>query len=115
MRIENGPMNLLALALFGVSACQSGTEMSRASDDSLTPVCLECFESVSAARSSHPVTEVSQDEVIRTYECPCCETEMTVYIESGVHMVKCGGCAHDGVAWDLCTPVEMNMDTESDY
>ena len=32
---------------------------------------------------------------------------MAVYIEGGVHMVRCGGCAEHGVAWNACHPVEM--------
>ena len=66
-------------------------------------VCQECYDAVHAARTAHPATGMNHNEVLRTYDCPCCKSEMTVYIENGVHMVKCGGCAKDGVAWDKCT------------
>ena len=68
------------------------------------PVCQECFDAVNAARLDHPAKGSSHNEVLRTYECPCCMTEMSVYIENGIHMVKCGACAVDGVRWDQCEP-----------
>lgn len=68
-----------------------------------TPVCQECFDAVSRARVDHPASGPTHNEVLRTYECPCCKTQMSVYIANGVHMVKCGGCAVDGVAWDRCS------------
>tara|TARA_R110002096_G_scaffold34448_9_gene98384 strand:- start:1742 stop:2059 length:318 start_codon:yes stop_codon:yes gene_type:complete len=66
-------------------------------------VCQECYDAVHKARVEHPSTGSNHNEVLGTYECPCCKSEMSVYIENGVHMVKCGGCAKDGVAWDHCS------------
>lgn len=66
-------------------------------------VCQECYDAVHEARRDHPSTGTSHNEVLRTYECACCKSEMSVYIANGVHMVKCGGCATEGVAWDKCT------------
>ena len=84
--------------LLGSCATQSGTA------SGMTGVCQECYDAVHAAHTSQPSRGATHNEVIRTYECPCCKAEMSVYIEDGVHMVKCGGCAGDGVAWDKCTP-----------
>jgi len=65
-------------------------------------VCQECYDAVMKAHAEHPSSGPGHNELIRSYECPCCKSEMSVYIEQGVHMVKCAGCAHDGVAWDEC-------------
>lgn len=73
-------------------------------DPAKMPVCQECFDAVSAARTSQPATGPTHNELIRTYDCPCCKTEMSVYIENGTHMVRCEGCVADGVAWDRCRP-----------
>jgi hypothetical protein len=75
---------------------------------STTPVCRECFDAVATALEEHPVTSAADSRVIRRYTCPCCRAEMAVYIEEGVHMVRCGGCAKDGVAWNACHPVDMS-------
>ena len=76
----------------------------------MTPVCRECHDAVSAARRTHPIADASTNQNIRDYACPCCREEMSVYIHNGVHMVKCGGCAPEGVVWDKCsyldTPAE---------
>ena len=79
-------------------------------------VCQECYDAVTAARESHPSTGADHNEVISRYECPCCKFEMSVYIANGVHMVKCGGCAVDGVAWDKCklSPHESQWDAAMD-
>lgn len=74
---------------------------------STTPDCRECFDAVATALEQHPVASAAENRVLREYICPCCNTEMAVYIENGVHMVRCGGCAKDGVAWDACHPVDM--------
>ncbi len=71
-----------------------------------TAVCQECFDAVNRARSDHPASGPQHNETLRTYDCPCCKTEMSVYVERGVHKVRCGGCAVDGVAWDRCEPSE---------
>lgn len=90
----------VASAAFLVVSCasQPGTA------SGMTGVCQECYDAVHAAHTSHPSMGATHNEVIRTHECPCCKSEMSVYVENGVHMVKCGGCAADGVAWDKCTP-----------
>lgn len=69
-------------------------------------ICKECYDALEAMQTSHPAWGSMHNQVIRTYECPCCKTEMTVYIEQGVPKVKCGGCAKDGVSWGECTLVD---------
>jgi hypothetical protein len=89
---------LVALLLPSCTTTQHGATSGK------THVCQECYDTVNAARTGHPPSGATHNMVIRTYECPCCKSEMSVYIENGVHMVKCGGCAADGVAWNKCTP-----------
>lgn len=100
----------LLLTLATALACTSCRSPEPRDASSATPVCRECFEAVTAAREQHPVAAATEDRVLREYTCPCCKTDMAVYIEGGVHMVRCGGCAKDGVAWNACHPVDMNPD-----
>ena len=67
-------------------------------------VCKECYEAVTEAHRTHPEFGANGNEFIRTYMCPCCKTEMSVYCQNGTMMVKCGGCAREGVAWNKCLP-----------
>lgn len=101
---------LLTLAAVPVAACRSDRPTASEHDMSLRPVCQECYDAVLEARRTHPSPGDAVTETLKTYECPCCNTEMSVYVKNGTHMVKCGGCAAEGVAWDQCRPVEMSRD-----
>ena len=93
---------LLLLTLVTALACTSCRSPESRAAPSTTPVCRECFDAVTAALEQHPIASAAENRVLREYTCPCCNTEMAVYIEGGVHMVRCGGCAKDGVAWNAC-------------
>lgn len=99
------PLLLTLAAALSCTGCRSPE-----SHDSLdsVPVCQECFDAVTAAHQQHPTTSADEHRVIKEYTCPCCNAEMAVYIEGGIHMVRCGGCVKDGVAWDACHPVAMS-------
>lgn len=96
---------LLTCLAFGsllVGACQGNRHSMTDTATGKTLVCKECFDAVAAAHRSHPASTASGTQTLSTSTCPCCKTEMAVYIQDGTHMVKCGGCAPDGVAWDRC-------------
>jgi hypothetical protein len=94
----------LLLAGLGVTACQSNNHTMTDAATGKTIVCKECYDAVTAAHRDHPASNASGSQTLRTYPCPCCKSEMSVYIQNGTHMVKCGGCAREGVAWDKCLP-----------
>jgi hypothetical protein len=98
------PFLFTALAACGLAlaACQSNKHAMADPATGKTIVCKECYDAVTAAHRDHPAMNASGVQTLRTYECPCCKTEMSVYIQDGTHMVKCRGCASDGVAWDKC-------------
>lgn len=97
---------LLATALS--IACRSNQQMLVDGDVLKTPVCLECYEAVSEVLRTHPTAGGRKDEVLETYTCPRCRTQMSVYIESGIHMVQCGGCATEGIPWNQCRPADTS-------
>lgn len=108
MRFNGTHPIVLALVTLFIAGCRSDKHMSHDQDVSKTAVCQECYDAVTDARRTHPATD--ENTTINTYVCPCCKTEMSVYIENGVHMVKCGGCARDGVAWNQCRPIDMSAE-----
>ena len=87
-----------------LGACQSSSHAVGATGK--TTVCQECYDAVSAAHRDHPTSTARGVQTLRAYRCPCCNTDMAVYLQDGTPMVKCGGCAPDGVAWDKCAPPE---------
>jgi len=95
-----------ALATCGLTlaACQSDKHTMTDAASGKTIVCQECYDAVTAAHRDHPASGTKGIQTLRTYQCPCCKTEMSVYIQNRTHMVKCGGCAKEGVAWDKCVP-----------
>lgn len=110
MQTPTTPSLLLALSAIFLAACQSDKRTSSDHEASMTPVCQECYDAVAAARRTHPTSDAGTNEIIKTYVCPCCKAEMSVYIENGTHMVKCGGCASEGIAWDQCRPSDMSTE-----
>jgi hypothetical protein len=101
---------LIPLLALGAVACQSDKPSAPVTEASKMPVCAECYSAVSAAQRAEPIVDADRNETLKTYECPCCTAEMSVYIEDGTYMVKCGGCAREGVAWDQCRPVDMSAE-----
>ncbi|HMN39778.1 MAG TPA: hypothetical protein PKE29_02965 [Phycisphaerales bacterium] len=98
------PFAALAACSLTLCACQSNTHTMTDAATGKTVVCQECYDAVTAAHRDHPASATSRIQTLRTYQCPCCKTEMSVYIQNGTHMVKCGGCAKEGAAWDKCAP-----------
>ncbi len=98
------PFTVLAACGLTLGGCQSDKHMMTDAATGKTIVCQECYDAVTAAHRDHPASTTSGIQTLRTYQCPCCKTEMSVYIQNGMHMVKCGGCAKEGVAWDKCAP-----------
>lgn len=103
-RIRGSLLTTLAACGLALGACQTNKHTMTDPTTGKSVVCKECYDAVTAAHRNHPATNASGVQTLRTYQCPCCNTEMSVYIQDGTHMVRCGGCAREGVAWDKCLP-----------
>lgn len=99
---------ILVACGLALGACQSEKHVMTDAATGKTIVCKECYNAVTAAHRDHPATTASGVQTLSTSQCPCCKTEMSVYMKDGTHMVKCAGCASDGVAWDKCLPPGSN-------
>lgn len=67
-------------------------------------VCQQCYDEVNTERRTAPRLGTQYNVIVRTHMCPACGTEMSIYRESGVLMVKCARCAPAGLACDQCLP-----------
>lgn len=67
--------------------------------------CRLCYDE--AVRVSTEFAKGSQwrdQAVIRRHRCEGCRHEVTVYVEGDKPMIRCPGCAPEGVACDRCLP-----------
>ena len=93
-----------ALICIGTSACQTDKHTMVEPKPGMTVVCRACYDEVTSVRDMVTHNDVNPNRIYSEHKCPCCRTDMSVYRENGVLMVKCGGCAPQGVACDKCLP-----------
>lgn len=96
-----GTAAFLALAL---ASCQSPQPKHRmAEPDSGTKiVCRKCYDEAVRALTGPP--KHRRYQMVPKHQCADCFSDVAVYEDGGVLMIKCGRCAPDGVACDKCLP-----------
>lgn len=94
---------LMALALMGLGlvACQSDHHTMTSARPGVTALCRECYDEVVIVRSNG-LRPRGHNQVVHTHHCAQCKTDMSIYDQDGALMVRCAGCAPDGVACDKC-------------
>lgn len=94
----------LAVCPLLIGACQSDKHTMAEPKPGEVVVCSKCYDEIIKVkrRSGHrgPV----RTENVSVHQCSECRTEMSIYSESGVLMVKCARCAPAGVPCDKCLP-----------
>jgi len=90
---------------FGLTACQSDKHTMVEPPPGSKTICTQCYDEVykvthwGSARGGAPSRQTHT-----RHECTSCKTEMSIYSENGVLMVKCAKCAPEGLACDKCLP-----------
>ena len=95
----------LAFACLGMPACQSDKHTLVEPKNGTVIVCTECYNEV--YKVQHPTGSRwggTRTETHTRHVCPSCKSEMSIYTENGVTMIKCAGCAPEGLACDKCLP-----------
>ena len=64
--------------------------------------CQLCYDQVVKVRNATP--KGRSYRLIERHACSGCRGDVTTYEEDGQIMVKCPGCAPEGVACDRCKP-----------
>ncbi len=101
-------LGCLALAGLQLGACQSDKHTMvepKGEGDGTVIVCKLCYDEV--YRESYPSGSRwggTIEQTHQVHQCPSCKTDMSTYVENAVPMIKCAGCAPDGVACDKCLP-----------
>jgi hypothetical protein len=98
-------LSLFAIpSLLGLPGCQSDKHTMVEPKPGEVVVCSKCYDEIAKVkrRSGHrgPVRTAN----VSVHQCPECTTEMSIYSENGVLMVKCAACAPEGVPCDKCLP-----------
>jgi len=92
-------MSLLGLG--GLIGCQSEKHTMVEAKPGEVVVCSKCYDQIRKARSTGgPRGGLATNRTITTHMCEECKTEMSIYSETGVLMIKCAKCAPEGVPCD---------------
>lgn len=92
--------------------CQSDKHTMVEARPGMTVVCQDCYNQAVQMRhftgsgfgTGPRFGSSSYEQTHQVHQCPSCKTEMSTYVENGVTMIKCAGCAPSGVACDKCLP-----------
>ena len=94
-----------ALLALGLTGCQSDQHTRTAASPGQATVCARCYDEIVKARSlGGPLGGLRTNKMISKHACEDCKTEMSIYTEQGVLMVRCPKCAPKGIACDRCIP-----------
>lgn len=107
MKIRMNRLFLLAaLAVCGLvlSACQSNQHTMVEPKPGQVVVCSKCYDDIRKARSSGGPRGGLANRMITTHRCEDCKTDMSIYEQDGVLMVRCATCAPAGLPCDKCLP-----------
>ena len=70
-----------------------------------TTVCSKCYDEIVKARSTGgPRGGLRTNKMIVKHVCGDCKTEMSIYSEQDVLMIRCAKCAPEGIPCDRCRP-----------
>jgi hypothetical protein len=102
LRISLASSALLAAALPG---CQHNRHMVTKAAPGQVTVCAKCYDQLVKARGTGgPRGGLATGKFVARHACEECKTEMSIYTEADVSMIRCGKCAPDGMACDKCVP-----------
>lgn len=99
-------VSMLTVGLIGIGplACEKPEHRMAQPKPGTKILCQKCYDEISAVRQQAPRSDTQFNVVVRTHQCPDCKSEMSIYREKGVLMVKCPRCAPKGLACDRCLP-----------
>lgn len=103
----NRPVLFVSLVIsgFGLTACQSDKHTMVKPQEGTVIACGQCYDQVyKVTHLINPRGMITSTDTHTRHMCPSCKTEMSVYTEHGVTMVKCAKCAPEGLACDKCLP-----------
>jgi len=101
------PGLITALVFFGLAlaACQKQHTMTKPEPGS-TAICAKCYEHIQKWRKPGGPHGLGTNRTIATHMCEDCKSEVSIYSEDSVLMVKCAKCAPEGLPCDRCLPPE---------
>lgn len=89
--------------LVTLGGCQSDKHTMTDSGEGKSIVCRLCYDEIQVVRSEFDENP-GPTTIIKKHQCADCNTEMSIYNENGVLMVKCANCAPEGMSCDRCLP-----------
>ena len=97
--------SVLSTVLVLAGGCQGKRHAMTATPPGQTTVCAKCYDEIVKARGTGgPLAGLRTNKTFVKHACEDCSTEMSIYTDQNVLMVKCGKCAPEGVPCDRCVP-----------
>jgi hypothetical protein len=99
---------VLAVCGLALAACESErhTMVETKPGGGTRVVCQECYDEVAKVRrrAGYRGHGPAYTQNVSVHQCSQCRTEMAIYSENDVLMVKCARCAPEGLPCDKCLP-----------
>lgn len=86
---------------FTATSCNSDKHRMNDAHHGTAMNCRECYDEVRVIREAG---RIPHEQNVYVHKCPGCKSDMSMYMENGTMMVKCKGCAPDGMPCDQCMP-----------
>lgn len=93
-----------ALVVISLAGCRTDRHTIVEPRPGTRVVCQECYDEVVKVRRRSGHRGPSYTQNVSVHQCSQCGTQTSIYSENGVLMVKCAGCAPEGMACDKCLP-----------
>lgn len=98
-------LGYVAIISLGIAGCQTEKHTMVEPKPGQVVVCSKCYDQIRKARSTGgPRGGLATNRMISTHMCEECKTEMSIYSQDAVLMVRCAKCAPEGVPCDKCLP-----------
>ena len=94
----------VVVAITGLAACRSERHVVVEPAPGTKVICQQCYDELAKFRRRAGHRGPSYTKNVIVHQCSQCDTEMFIYSENGVLMVRCDGCVPEGVACDKCVP-----------
>lgn len=103
-RLSRCVVTWVGLTIVALSGCEKPEHRMAQKRPGTRIVCQKCFDEVSSVRRRAARSDTTFNVIVAAHQCPECKSEMSIYREKGILMVKCQTCAPAGLDCDLCLP-----------
>ncbi len=94
-----------ACLALSTTSCNTDKHRMRTRSTGTTINCRECYDEVRVIRHGG---RMPYERTVYLHKCSGCKSDMSIYMENETMMVKCKGCAPEGMPCDQCLPPDAD-------